>query len=94
MDKQQMRLVECFSRVFPELSTEEITEATSTSVEAWDSVSGVTLFVEVEEEFGISIEVDDLARFNSFDGFMSYLQEIESNKEVTCGGSNVMLPNT
>jgi acyl carrier protein len=79
MDERKMRLVGCFSAVFPELSTEEITEASSDSVKAWDSVAGVSLLAEVEEEFGISIETDDLARFNSFNGFASYLQEVDKS---------------
>lgn len=66
MDEHQMRLTRCFLAVFPELSANEIVKAASTSVQNWDSVAGVALLAEVEEEFGINIEVDDLARFNSF----------------------------
>jgi acyl carrier protein len=78
MDKMQARLAGCFMAVFPELSADEITEASSTSVQSWDSVAGVTLLAVVEEEFGISIEIDDLARFNSFKGFLDYLQAAEN----------------
>jgi acyl carrier protein len=77
MDDRQMRLAECFLAVFPELNTDEITEANSDSVQNWDSVAGVALLAAVEEEFGISIEVDDLTRFNSFKGFVDYLKEVE-----------------
>jgi acyl carrier protein len=83
MDERKMRLMGCFLTVFPELSIEEITKATSVSVETWDSVAGVTLLAEVEDEFGISIEVDDLARFSSFNGFLSYLREEENLRQVT-----------
>jgi acyl carrier protein len=75
MDEKEIRLAECFLAVFPELSTDEVTKACSTSVQSWDSVAGVTLLAVVEEEFGISIEVEDLARFDSFKGILSYLQE-------------------
>jgi acyl carrier protein len=78
MDDKQIRLAGCFLAVFPELSTDRITESSSISVKNWDSVAGVTLLAVVEEEFGITIEANDLARFNSFNGFLKYLEEIES----------------
>jgi len=78
MDEKQVRLAGCFLTVFPGLHGEEITKASSTSLEDWDSVAGVALLAVVEEEFGISIEVDDLERFNSFQGFLQYLQETEA----------------
>jgi acyl carrier protein len=83
MDEKQMRLAGCFSAVFPELSTDEITEASSISVQNWDSVAGVTLLAVVEEEFGIIIEDDDFAKFNSFRGFLNYLQERENGGHVS-----------
>lgn len=77
MGNTRERLTSCFWTVFPDLSAQEISNATSATVQAWDSVAGVTLLALVEEEFGISIEVevDDLTRFNSFHGFLDYLQE-------------------
>jgi acyl carrier protein len=75
MDEKEMRLGGCFLAVFPELSTAEITKARSTSVQGWDSVATVTLIAVVEEEFGISIEVDDPSKFDSFKEILSYLHE-------------------
>jgi acyl carrier protein len=83
MDERQVRLAGCFLAVFPELSTDRITEASSISVQSWDSVAGVTLLAVVEEEFGIVIEGDDLARFNSFEGFLNYLHETENHGQVS-----------
>ena len=88
MDEKQVRLAGCFLAVFPELSFDGITESSSMSVQNWDSVAGVTLLSEVEEEFGITIEDDDLARFNSFNGFLNYLQQAENGKRVA-GDSDV-----
>ena len=76
MDENEMRLAGCFSAVFPELRTAEIIKASSTSVQSWDSVTTVTLVAVVEEEFGISIEDDDPAKFDSFDRILSYLQQV------------------
>ena len=81
MDEQKRRLANCFSAVFPELSSEEILEASSTTVRTWDSVAVVTLLAVIEEEFGISIDEDDPARFDSFQAILSYLRE--SQKQNT-----------
>jgi acyl carrier protein len=83
MDEKQVRLAKCFLAVFPELSSDRIMEASSISVPNWDSVAGVTLLAVVEEEFGIIIEDDDYARFNSFKGFLNYLQETENGGEFS-----------
>jgi acyl carrier protein len=74
MDNTQVRLTNCFLAVFPELPRDQIATASSATVPGWDSVAGVTLLAVVEEEFGIPAETDDLSRFNSFQGFLSYLE--------------------
>jgi len=81
MDEQQRRLANCFLAVFPELSSEEVFHASSATVKSWDSVAVVTLLTVVEEEFGISIEEDDPARFDSFQQFLGYLQESERKRQ-------------
>jgi acyl carrier protein len=75
MVDRQARLANCFLAVFPELSQDDVNTATSSTVPSWDSVAAVTLLAVVEEEFGITIEVDDVTKFNSFQGFLSYLEE-------------------
>jgi acyl carrier protein len=75
MDEMERRLAACFSAVLPELAPEQIGQASSTSVESWDSVATVTLLAVVEEEFGISIDDVDPARFNSFKDILTYLQQ-------------------
>ena len=83
MDEKKVRLTGCFLAVFPEISAREITKASSNSVQNWDSMASVALLTEVEEEFGIIIEGDDLARFNSFEGFLNYLHETENDGQVS-----------
>ena len=75
MDKHEMRLAQCFLEVFPELAIDQVAEASSTSVQSWDSVSTITLLTVVEEEFGVSIDADDVAKFDSFKGILRYLKE-------------------
>lgn len=77
MDKQEMRLAQCFSEVFPELTPDEISQASPASVQSWDSVSTITLLTVVEEEFGVSVDAEDVIKFNSFKGILSYLQAAE-----------------
>jgi acyl carrier protein len=80
MDEQQKRLTNCFYAVFPELSSEEIVHASPATVAGWDSVAIVTLLTVIEEEFGISIEEDDPAKFDSFQRILRYLQEAERRR--------------
>jgi len=75
MDEMEKRLAACFSAVLPDLSPEEIRQASPTSVEGWDSVATVTLLAVVEEEFGITIDEEDPARFDSFKNILAYLQQ-------------------
>jgi acyl carrier protein len=81
MDEQQKRLANCFCAVFPELSGEEILHASTATVKSWDSVAVVTLLTVIEEEFGISIEEDDPAKFDSFQRILSYLQENQGKSQ-------------
>jgi acyl carrier protein len=83
MDEQQRRLVNCFAAVFPELSYEEIIEASSATVKSWDSVAVVTLLTVIEEEFGISIDEDDPTRFDSFQQILAYLHEVEKTRPAS-----------
>ncbi len=81
MDEQQRRLANCFCAVFPELSSEEVIHASSATVPNWDSVAVVTLLTVIEEEFGISIEEDDPAKFDSFQRILGYLRETEGKRQ-------------
>jgi acyl carrier protein len=79
MDEMEKRLAACFLAVLPELTVEEIPQASATSVKSWDSVATITLIAVVEEEFGISIDVEDPAQFDSFQQILGYLREGEKN---------------
>jgi acyl carrier protein len=85
MDEIEKRLAACFSMVLPELAPAEIGRASVTSVESWDSVATVTLLVVVEEEFGINIDVEDPARFNSFKSILTFLQQAAMRGHISNG---------
>lgn len=67
------RLMACFAAVFPHLSPQEIRNATSHSVEGWDSIAFVTLIAAVEEEFQITIPSDAYPKLDSFAAFAQEL---------------------
>jgi acyl carrier protein len=75
MDEMEKCLAACFSSVLPDLKPEEVKDASARTVQSWDSVTTVTLIAVIEEEFGISIEDADPARFDSFQNILSFLQQ-------------------
>jgi acyl carrier protein len=82
MDEIEKRLEECFFSVLPDLTAEEVSGASPTSVAGWDSVATVTLIAAIEEEFGISIEIEDPAQFDSFQGALRYLRNGDRSKST------------
>lgn len=74
MTDLRSRLAGCLAAVFPSLPPEEIPRASSESVESWDSLATATLMALVEEEFGIPVAPEDLARFVSFREILAYVQ--------------------
>lgn len=75
MDTINPRLVNCFRTVFPSLSEEDISHATQSTVEGWDSIAAITLVNVIEEEFGIQMDMDALADLDSFERIHEYLAE-------------------
>ena len=56
MSDSRVRLINCFSTVFPELTQAEIVRAHSQEV--GDSLSWITLLSVIQEEFGVELDVD------------------------------------
>ncbi len=75
MDQIENRLQTCFSRVFPDLTPQQISGATVDSVQKWDSMAGITLLSLVGEEFGTELDMDDFEQFSSYQGIVDYLRE-------------------
>jgi acyl carrier protein len=82
MDDIEERLVRCFAAVFPTLSREDLPAATSANVSGWDSVASVTLFAMIEEEYGIEIDLQQLAEMVSFERILAYLRASSVRKEI------------
>jgi acyl carrier protein len=74
MDQTESRLQTCFTKVFPELTPEQITHASVDSVSKWDSMASITLLTLVGEEFGTDLDMDDFEQFTSYGGILEYLR--------------------
>ncbi len=74
MSSNAERLTKCFSLVFPSLSADEIKRATVNSVPDWDSLANINLICVLEEEFGITLEANDLEELTSFDLVLSHIE--------------------
>ena len=79
----EARLVSCFAAVLPELNADEIRSASAAGTAGWDSVTTVTLLAVIEDEFQIAIDLDDPARFDSFQGIINYLREVAIDERQT-----------
>ena len=75
MPDDRARLMQCFAAVFPTLAAGEISEASPEAVPAWDSIANVTLLVVVEQEFGITVEPEDIEHLGSFAALLDYVVE-------------------
>ena len=75
MDETRERLTKCFEVVFPDLPQDAIAGASTATVAAWDSIAAITLMNVVQDEFGLEIDLDDLADLDSFANLHSYLQK-------------------
>ncbi len=67
MPDLQSRLVQCFAQVFPELTPNQLQQASSDNVRSWDSLHTITLVAVIEEEFGLQISAEELAELTSFE---------------------------
>jgi acyl carrier protein len=78
---ENARLVECFTAVFPDASKEEIVSATQATMTEWDSLATVNLITLIEEQFKVSIPVEQIEDLVSFDAFARFLAQSEVDAE-------------
>jgi acyl carrier protein len=79
MDETKTRLIKCFETVFPEMSEAEIPNATQSSVAAWDSIAAITLLNVIEDEFQITMDLEQVADLDSFSKIYEYLKTTAVN---------------
>ena len=80
MNNIQVRLMRCFSAVFPTLPEQQIATATLETVDGWDSVAAATLVTTIEEEFGIEFDVEALGNLTSYQSIFDYLSALPARE--------------
>lgn len=75
MNNLDARLAKCFVAVFPALKPEDAPRASVSTLQHWDSVASVTLFTLIEEEFGVTLDMDALDEFSSFQNIRTHIQK-------------------
>ncbi len=73
MSDLEQRLAGCLLTVFPDLSPEQFSDASTLTVKAWDSVATLTLLMLIEEEFGVPTDYDKVEELVSYRNILSYL---------------------
>jgi acyl carrier protein len=73
MSENAERLIRCFTAVFPNVPTEQITKASIDNVPEWDSLASVTLMALLEQEFEVKVDFLDLPELTSFETVQNYL---------------------
>ena len=76
MDDTKQRLTSCFQIVFPDLPETAIPQASQATVPVWDSVAAITMVSVIEDEFGVELDLDDLADLDSFEKIYAYVQKL------------------
>lgn len=71
------RLLEIFSQVF-EVDIKQVPEIEYQSVPEWDSIGHMMMISEVEDAFGISIEMDDVINISNFDECLEVVNKYSS----------------
>lgn len=74
MPNLEARFIRCLQAVFPKVSADKASTLHPGAIETWDSVATVTLFAVIEEEFGVTIDIDDLESDISAPAILRFLQ--------------------
>ncbi len=74
MTDGEERLIRCFRATFPELAVEQLRDASSATLEDWDSLRSVILIAALEETFELRIAPDDYTALRSYSSVRDYLR--------------------
>lgn len=69
------RVSRCFSNVFEGIRPEDISNANTSSLPAWDSMAHVTLLSLISEEFGFDFELEDFEQLISYALIVDYVEK-------------------
>jgi acyl carrier protein len=65
-------LTEILKIVFPDESFFEI-EMTKEDLKSWDSIAHLNLIVEIEDQLGITFQIDEIEKMNSFSSILALI---------------------
>jgi acyl carrier protein len=74
MDDVARRLASCFSLVFPALPGDQIPQARQEAIHSWDSLAHINLLTVIDEEFGISTDIEDAETLTSFPALLEHVR--------------------
>ena len=74
MSDVEVRLQECFKTAFPDVAPGNIETTALETTPQWDSMATVILITVIEEQFDISIDLNDLSKLTSYSSILEYLQ--------------------
>jgi acyl carrier protein len=73
MDESRARLIKCFELDFPDLPADAVPSASQSTLPEWDSVAAITMMNVIEDEFGIEMDLEEVAGFDSFERIHDYV---------------------
>ena len=75
-DDIKERVRDAFFTTFPNLKEEDFGfDKTAEDFEEWDSLSHMTLVSELEKEFGVSMEIDEISEMDSVRNVVEVLKK-------------------
>lgn len=78
MSDPSRALARCLQAVFPDLTDDEVAEASVDTVPDWDSLHALMLVAVIEEVFDVRIPARDYPRLRSHDQLLAYLSPTPS----------------
>ena len=73
-ERIQKRLSRIFNKAFPAVEVADAPHVTMATVQGWDSIATLTLFMLCEEDFGIKLGYDRIAETKSFNDLFKLLE--------------------
>ncbi len=74
MDDLTARMLGCFRTVFGNLPDNDLLNASTTTLEKWDSVASITLVNVIEEEFNVQLDYDAIPELTSFQAVVEHMK--------------------
>jgi len=75
MNDVKKRLIGCFHTVFPDVPESAIPQLSQATAAGWDSVSAITFLIVIKDEFGVEMDLDQVAELNSFARIYTYHEQ-------------------